>query len=68
MGDKVIKNLMKKPIVDSGNGENKAIVLGEKKLALKDEKRKTMWTQILVNEGYCVNNIEFLFLFLIKIK
>ena len=42
MGDKVIKNLMKKSIVDSGNGENKAIFLGEKKLALKDEKRKTM--------------------------
>ena len=35
MGDKVIKKLMKKSIVDGGNGENKAIVLGEKKNYLK---------------------------------
>ena len=57
---------MKKSIVDGGNGENRATVLGEKKLALNDEKIKTMRTQVLSNEGYCIRNIEFLFLFLIK--
>ena len=31
---------MKNSIVDGGNGENQAIVLGKKKPALKDEKKQ----------------------------
>ena len=66
MGDKVIKHLVKNSIVDGGNGENKAIVFGKRKTCLKVWKKKTMQTHILENEGYCIHNIEFRFLFLIK--
>ena len=38
-------------------------------MALKDEKRKTIQTEILVNEGYCIRNNRFYFYFLLnKIK
>ena len=50
---------MKKSIVDGGKGEKNPLCLVRKKLALKDEKRKTMRTQIIVNEGYYVRNIKF---------
>ena len=50
---------MKRSIVDGGNGEKKLLSLVRNKLALKDEKRKTMRTQILVNKGYCIRNIKF---------
>ena len=42
---------MKKSIVDGGNGEKKPLFSERNRLALKDEKTKTMQTQILVNEG-----------------
>ena len=50
---------MKKSIIDSGNGEKNPLSLVRKKIALKDEKRKTMRTQILVNEGYYIRHIKF---------
>ena len=54
------KVLIKKSIVDGGNGEKNPLSLVRKKFALKDEKiKKTMRTQILENEGYCIRNIKF---------
>ena len=50
---------MEKSIVNGGNGEKKPLSLVRKKTALKDEKRKTMQTQILVNKGNCIHNIKF---------
>ena len=61
------KNLMKKSIVNGGNGEKKAIVLAERKLAFKDDKIKSNAnSNSRVNEGYCIHNIKLRFLFLIK--
>ena len=66
MGDKVVKTINEKSIIDGGNGEKRPLFLVRKTLSLEDEKRKTMQTQILVNEEYCIRNIEFLILFLVK--
>ena len=52
---------MEKTIADGGNGEKRPLSLEIEKLALKGWKRKTMRTQIQVNEWYCINNIKFWF-------
>ena len=59
------ENLMKKSIINGFNGEKGPLSLLRKELAFKDDK-KAMRTQILVNEGYCIHNIEIWFLFLLK--
>ena len=51
-----------------GTVNKKWLCLVRKKLALKDEKIKAMRTEIVVNEGYCVRNINFIYLFLIKLN
>ena len=50
---------MKKSIINGGNGENNLLYLMRKNFALKDETKETMRTQILVNGGYCIRNINF---------
>ena len=59
MGDNIIKKINEKSIVDGVNDEKGPFSSLRKKLALKDDKKITMRTQILVNEGYCIHNIEF---------
>ena len=60
---------MEKSIVNGGNGEKRPLSLEREKLALKGWKSKTIQTQILVNEWYCIHNIKFRFVNVkIKIK
>ena len=57
MGYKVVKQFHGRSIIEGVNGEKIAIVLAEKKIAFEDDKIK-MRTQILVNGGYGIHNIE----------
>ena len=53
--------LIEKKIVDGDNGEKRPSLTEREKLTFKGWKRKTMRTQILVNEWYCIQNIKFRF-------
>ena len=52
---------MEKLIVDGGNGKKSPFSFEREKLDLKGWKSKTMQTQILVSEWYCIYNIKILF-------